>query len=69
MPGIYAMNYVCAQSLDGGGSSSLRLDGQGKAYAQKLLSLPIEIPTAWMKEIRKDKGGKFVDDYMPKPRL
>ncbi len=31
----------------GGGSSALQLDTQGKAYAQKLLSMEVAVPKSW----------------------
>ena len=30
-----------------GGTSSLRLDPQGKSYAAMLLDLPVTVPEAW----------------------
>ncbi|MDA4848100.1 acyclic terpene utilization AtuA family protein [Hoeflea poritis] len=46
MPGIHGMNIVMHNALGGGGVASLRNDAQGKAFAQTLLALPIEIPAA-----------------------
>ena len=39
------MNLVLHDVLGGGGIASLRSDPQGKGYAQKLLSLSVEVPT------------------------
>lgn len=44
VPGIHALNFLLRNSLGGGGMSSLRVDPQGKAYAQMLLDFPIPIP-------------------------
>ena len=41
VPGINAINILLKCSLDGGGMSSLRIDPQGKAYAQQLLEISI----------------------------
>ena len=41
VPGINAINILLKRSLDGGGMSSLRIDPQGKAYAQQLLEISI----------------------------
>ncbi|RMD48507.1 MAG: terpene utilization protein AtuA, partial [Alphaproteobacteria bacterium] len=46
LPGLGAMNMVLEQSLGGGGVASLLNDAQGKAYAQRLLALPLEVPAA-----------------------
>lgn len=44
MPGIHALNLVLHDVLGGGGIASLRLDPQGKAYSQILLSTPVCVP-------------------------
>jgi hypothetical protein len=43
-PGLNALNFVLEYSLGGGGLSSLRIDPQGKSYAQQLLEFPVKIP-------------------------
>ena len=48
LPGIHAMNIVMHDVLGGGGVASLLNDAQGKAYAQKLLSLPVKVPQTLM---------------------
>lgn len=47
LPGIGAMNFMLYDALGGGGIASLRNDPQGKAYAQMLMDMPIEVPRAW----------------------
>jgi hypothetical protein len=44
LPGIHAMNFLCAQALDGGGMASLRNDPLGKGMAQILLCMPVRVP-------------------------
>src|SRR5690606_2517121 len=44
VPGIHAFNFVLQGALDGGGMASLRSDPLGKAMAQILLSLPVQVP-------------------------
>ncbi|CAG8632772.1 4045_t:CDS:2, partial [Paraglomus occultum] len=44
VPGCYALNFVFTKSLGGGGLSSLRVDRQGKTFAQMLLSYEVEVP-------------------------
>jgi hypothetical protein len=43
-PGLAGWNFVCTGALGGGGIASLRFDPQGKALAQILLELPIDVP-------------------------
>ncbi|WP_416896607.1 MAG: acyclic terpene utilization AtuA family protein [Minwuia sp.] len=47
LPGIGAMNFMLYEALGGGGVASLRNDPQGKAYAQILMDMPVEVPKAW----------------------
>ena len=51
LPGMAALNFVLRGALGGGGTSSVRLDVQGKTYAQILLSMPVSIPEAWGNEV------------------
>ncbi|AOY87012.1 terpene utilization protein AtuA [Marinobacter salinus] len=46
MPGLHAFNYLLEHSLGGGGVASLRIDPQGKAFAQQLLEFPVPISRA-----------------------
>jgi len=43
LPGFLALNFVLEQALGGGGVASLRYDPQGKAFAQMLLDLEVEV--------------------------
>lgn len=43
-PGLAAFNFLLKDCLGGGGSYSLRIDPQGKAFAQRLLDATIEVP-------------------------
>lgn len=47
-PGLNGMNFMLHQGLSGGGIASLRHDPQGKALAQILMDIPIEVPAAWL---------------------
>ena len=40
MDNIEALNFVCYDALDGGGTRSLRIDGLGKSLAGALLYMP-----------------------------
>jgi hypothetical protein len=44
LPGINAINFLLENSLGGGGVASLRIDPQGKAFAQQLLEAQIPVP-------------------------
>src|SRR5690625_1529995 len=43
LPNILAMNFICKEALDGGGSSTTRLDNLGKCFGANLLRMEIEI--------------------------
>lgn len=43
IPGIHALNFILEDSLDGGGTSTLRTDPLGKCMAQVVLSMPIRV--------------------------
>ncbi|MBH1963453.1 MAG: DUF1446 domain-containing protein [Comamonadaceae bacterium] len=43
LPGFNALNFVLQKALGGGGVASLRYDPQGKAFAQMLLDLEVEV--------------------------
>ncbi|MCM2309755.1 MAG: DUF1446 domain-containing protein [Sulfuritalea sp.] len=44
LPGTQALNFTLQQALGGGGIASVRMDSQGKAFAQMLLDHPVPIP-------------------------
>ncbi len=44
LPGLNAFNLFMTNALGGGGMASLRIDPQGKALAQQLLDMPVQIP-------------------------
>lgn len=43
LPGLQAINFLLEHSLGGGGVASLRIDPQGKAFAQQLLEFPVPV--------------------------
>ena len=45
LPGFNAFNFLLEHSLGGGGVASLRIDPQGKAFAQQLLEFPVPVPS------------------------
>ncbi|EXS29912.1 acyclic terpene utilization AtuA family protein [Acinetobacter sp. 826659] len=44
LPGLNALNFMLENALGGGGVASLRIDPQGKAFAQQLLDIPVKVP-------------------------
>ncbi|KAB0569621.1 DUF1446 domain-containing protein [Pseudomonas palleroniana] len=44
LPGSHSLNFLLENALGGGGIASLRIDPQGKAFAQQLLEIPIAVP-------------------------
>lgn len=43
VPNLEALNFLLHQSLDGGGTISLKTDAQGKTYSSALLRMEIEV--------------------------
>lgn len=41
LPNLHAFNFILQNALNGGGSVSLRIDAQGKAFGQVLLEMEI----------------------------
>jgi len=46
LQGSHSLNFLLENSLGGGGVASLRIDPQGKAFAQQLLEMPVAIPAS-----------------------
>jgi predicted SpoU family rRNA methylase len=46
IPNLRALNFLLHQSLDGGGTLSLKTDAQGKTYSSALLRMEIEVDDA-----------------------
>ncbi len=44
LPNLGALNFLLHESLDGGGTLSLKADAQGKTYSAALLRMEIEVP-------------------------
>jgi hypothetical protein len=44
VPNLGALNFLLHQSLDGGGTVSLKTDAQGKTYSAALLRMEIDLP-------------------------
>jgi hypothetical protein len=46
VPNLEALNFLLHNSLDGGGTISLKTDAQGKTYSSALLRMEIEVDEA-----------------------
>ena len=44
LPVMNPLNFMLENALGGGGIASLRIDPQGKAFAQQLLDMPVKVP-------------------------
>lgn len=53
LPGFNAFNFLLKNALGGGGIASLRIDPQGKAFAQQLLDFPIPVSDDIAKEVNR----------------
>jgi len=56
-PGLNAFNFLLHEGLGGGGIASLRHDPQGKAMAQILMDMPVEVPARWL------QSGNLLDGW------
>jgi hypothetical protein len=61
LPNLAALNFLVHRALGGGGSRSLRLDAQGKTYAQALLKLPLEVDETLETELHEHWQGRIPD--------
>jgi hypothetical protein len=44
VPNLGALNFLLHESLDGGGTMSLKTDAQGKTYSAALLRMEVDVP-------------------------
>jgi hypothetical protein len=51
IPNLGALNFLLHQSLDGGGTLSLKTDAQGKTYSAALLRMEIEVDDRLAREL------------------
>lgn len=50
LPNLNALNFLLNESLDGGGTLSLKADAQGKTYSAALLRMEIDVPDDLLKQ-------------------
>jgi hypothetical protein len=58
LPGIHALNFVLHDALGGGGVASLRIDPQGKAFAQMLMDYPVGVPQALADRLAAENAAR-----------
>ncbi len=51
VPNLGALNFLLHQSLDGGGTLSLKTDAQGKTYSAALLRMEIEVDDSLARQL------------------
>lgn len=44
LPNVEGLNFVCTEALDGGGSSSMRVDNLGKCFGSNILRFEVNVP-------------------------
>ena len=62
LPNLWALNFVIRRALGGGGALGLRLDAQGKTYAQALLRMPLELSDEIVRAALEHWGSRLPDD-------
>jgi hypothetical protein len=62
LPNLSALNFLVHEALGGGSAISLRLDAQGKTYAQALFRMPLDVPPELAAEVRAHWGGRLPAD-------
>ncbi|MFW7380978.1 MAG: acyclic terpene utilization AtuA family protein [Oligoflexus sp.] len=58
LPNMQGFNFLLEQSLGGGGTKTLRIDAQGKTFAQALLRQKAPIPQDILDEISQEKRSR-----------
>lgn len=57
LPNMHGFNFILEQALGGGGTKTLRIDAQGKTFAQALLRQKAPIPEDVIAEVRQQQRG------------
>jgi len=57
VPNLWALNFLLAESLGGGGTMSLYIDAQGKTLSQALLRCEVEVPEFMLSTIRVENAA------------
>lgn len=57
-----ALNFLVHEALGGGGAVALKLDAQGKTFAQALLRMPIPVPSGVAVAVQEHWGDRLPAD-------
>jgi hypothetical protein len=59
LPNLGALNFLVHHALGGGGAVGLKLDAQGKTFAQALLHMPLEVPGDVVRQVADHWEGRL----------
>jgi len=62
LPNLAALNFLVHHALGGGGAVALKLDAQGKTFAQALLRMPLALPDDVARAVRAHWGERLPAD-------
>lgn len=65
LPNLGALNFLVRRALGGGGSMNLRLDAQGKTFAQALLRMTVDLEDEVADALRSHWGGELPGYCIP----
>ena len=64
LPNLWSLNFVVRRALGGGGALGLRLDAQGKTYAQALLRMPLDLSDEIARAVAAHWGAGLPGDCL-----
>ncbi len=64
LPNLGALNFLVRRALGGGGATALRLDAQGKTFAQALFRMPLKLPEDLVESVREHWGDQLPEDCL-----
>ena len=67
LPNLGALNFLVRRALGGGGAVALKLDAQGKTFAQALLRMPLDLPGDLARAVRVNWGARLPADCVVRP--
>jgi len=59
LPNLGALNFLVHHALGGGGAVALKLDAQGKTFAQALLHMPLDVPDVVAHQVAEHWEGRL----------
>ncbi len=52
VPNLHALNFILEEALGGGGTKTLKIDAQGKTFAQSLLAIKVFVPESLVSSVK-----------------